>query len=588
MKRQFLVFLALLLGLCCAQADGIQNPPVWTGQSAITMDVIGDSRMADIWASGTCNSEAASYCGTSGVNWFAQASALASNRYQVGVMAALSGCRTDQYLQPSNIAQIVASKNQWVIIGYPAVNDLNAAGGSCTISPSGGAFPFTNANGVVVDQSNVASVAAGNLQTAINAFLAAGKNVILTEEPGNTLINNTGATIASFNGQTTGNVLTVNSVVSGTIRPRQILVGAGVTSSTQIVAQLTGAVGGVGTYSITSNAVVSAESMTTTYSPLSALYELISYQRAIAAAYPGRVFLWSANPSLWKAAGSATAVSFVDNVLLDNVTHFNNFGASLAAARFNSAFQNFFAPVDFELAAINSLYPTNEYSYITNPLFTATSGGTNTTCTLSSGTVPSTWTQVCGTAGVSVTITNAASTWCNSAGNCGNDITFAITTTGADTWRIQSTAPSAQNWDLSYFWQGGAKVSVANGSSNCSVYGDLAMQTDAGTRDSLMLYGAAAATGGGTNNGPTTAYTFDLKGYPTKPLAASTSKTAVTMRVLANFTAAGSCTITVSRAFMNRVFNYNPATGTFSGWLLMRDLDPASNDNAPAWLLKAG
>jgi hypothetical protein len=572
-----------------AQADGIENPASLNPLSAITMDVVGDSRMADYWVSGTCNGEAASYCGTSGVNWFTQASALAGNRYQVGVMAALSGCRTDQYLQQSNIAPIIASKNQWVIFGYPAVNDLTAAGGSCAISPGGGGFPFTNANSIAVDQSNVASVAAGNIIAAANQFLAQGKSVILSEEPGNTAINNTASQIASFNGQTSGTTLTVNSMTSGTIRPRQILAGAGVTSNTQIVAQLTGTPGGVGTYSMTASQAIAAEAMTTAYSSLSALYELNSYLRAYAAANPGRVYIWSAAPALWSPTGSATAVSFRSGVLLDNVTHFNLTGAYLAAVQFNTTFQNLFPPIDYETSSINSLFPNNEYSYINNPLFTTLTGGVNNagTCTLT-GTVPSGWTMVCGSSGVSVTVTNAASTWCNSAGNCGNDLTFAITTTGADTWRMQANAPSSSNWDLSYFWQGGARVSVASSSSNCAVYGDMPVQTDAGTRDALALYGAAPGTGGGTNNGPTAAYSYDLRTYPTKPITGSTSKTAITMRVIANFTAAGSCTITISRAFMNRVFVYNPLTGTFSGWLLMRDLEPAANDNSPAWLLKAG
>lgn len=58
------------------------------------------------------------------------------------------------------------------------------------------------------------------------------------------------AETATFDGTIAGNVLTVSAVVSGTIYPGSTLSNGNIASGTQIVSQLSGTAGGVGTYSL--------------------------------------------------------------------------------------------------------------------------------------------------------------------------------------------------------------------------------------------------------------------------------------------------------------------------------------------------
>ncbi len=61
--------------------------------------------------------------------------------------------------------------------------------------------------------------------------------------------------------------MTVASVASGTVVPGMLLTGTGVTAGTRVVAQLTGAVGSIGTYSVT-------ESQTTTSTTITGNYDM--------------------------------------------------------------------------------------------------------------------------------------------------------------------------------------------------------------------------------------------------------------------------------------------------------------------------
>ena len=85
------------------------------------------------------------------------------------------------------------------------------------------------------------------------------------------LATSTGSTIqAETNGWTgsiAGDVLTVSGGVTGTIYPGTTITGAGVDTGTQVASQLTGTIGGVGTYllSISQQKNIASESMTGTY-----------------------------------------------------------------------------------------------------------------------------------------------------------------------------------------------------------------------------------------------------------------------------------------------------------------------------------
>jgi len=617
MKKFFVAAFALMFSAAAHAQAPYYN--------ALTFDFTGDSRTADIFASPTCNGASQALCGFNGTNWFTQAAALAGARYQIGVLQASSGCRTDQYLTPDNLRPIITSRSQWFVIGYPAINDLGAAGTACAIQPGGGAFPYTNVNGVVVTPSNVANVAAANMLGAVQQAVGAGKKAILLKEPGNTTINNTPVTVASFTGSTSGTTLTVTAVSSGTIYTPQTVTaptfsnglqvggnvptpgsaqlgGSGVSANTNIVAQLTGSDGalcpsitcngGVGTYSIGISQTISSQAFTATYSTLAALYDLNSNIDAIAAAFPGSVYVVNNNPALWNFTGSATAVTFRAGVLLDGVTHFGVLGGYYGGVSFNASMQNLILGTDTAGASINDILTSNPRSLLNNPLFQTASGGVNTTCTLSSGTVPSGWTEICGASTTSVTITQGADTnqlyGSAAVPIAGNAVTFALTASAADTFRLFSTAPATTSFNLTDWFQGGMVVNVAASSSRCAVYGGADISTELGTRTAYTVYGGGTPSGGGFNDGPTTAYTYTLRTPPTTAITGSTTKSFTRWILYVKFSAAGSCTVTVSRPYFNRVRVYNPANGTFSGWLLMRDIDPASNDNYPVGLLKAG
>lgn len=59
------------------------------------------------------------------------------------------------------------------------------------------------------------------------------------------------ATPGAFTGSIAGNVLTVTAQSQGSILPGQTIAGAGVVIGTQVVEQLTGTPGGIGTYEVT-------------------------------------------------------------------------------------------------------------------------------------------------------------------------------------------------------------------------------------------------------------------------------------------------------------------------------------------------
>lgn len=583
---------------------GIGNPPSAANSisaftlSGITADVIGDSRMADIVASSTCGAP----CGLSGTNFFAQASAQAGQRYQLGLMKAVSGCRTDQYLQPSNFAPILSSKSQYVIFGYPMINDIGQAGTGCTILPSAGTFPYTNQMGQLVNLATVASTGAGNIIAAAKQAIGAGKKVVISLEPGGSWVSSTAGVVVTFVGSTaaqtsTSGILTVSSITSGsTIVVGEQLNGSGVTGSPQIVGSAltnpqlctpacTGA-GGTGTYAISTNQAIASQTFTGIYSALAAVYEANAQLTAFGNSYPGQVCIYNPGPALWAPTASATTMGFKPQVLIDGLIHYGWTGGTYGGTALNSQCGDFMGAntPDQSIASIDYVWPNNPRSLTQNPLFQTATGGSNSNCTLSSGTVPAGWSTSCTASAVTaLTITQPAD-----PNGYGNDLVIAATASGADGLRITMSTPSNAAWSPTDYIQFNAVVSVAASSSNCTVYGQSSYNTDAGNIDTWSLFGGVAASGGGSNNGPTTAYTVTLRTPPAQALQNATVKNFIISRVNVVFSAAGSCTVTIARPSLSRARVYDPVTGTFSGWLLMRDLDPAANDNSPAWLLKVG
>lgn len=88
-----------------------------------------------------------------------------------------------------------------------------------------------------------------------------------------TALNAAPVTQASFTGAISTTVLTVSAVASGVIAPGQLLVGAGITANTRILAQLTGSTGGIGTYTVSISQTVASEAITTTGVPVAVSYD---------------------------------------------------------------------------------------------------------------------------------------------------------------------------------------------------------------------------------------------------------------------------------------------------------------------------
>lgn len=139
------------------------------------------------------------------------------------------------------VTGFVAREFQALITTYLAEAGLTIPAGFPVTLFSGGGFWVVNsgANEVVVGQKAYANYSNGLATFAATASPTTGAS-------------GTTSTIApatsSVTGSITGNVLTVTTVGSGTIYPGTTLSGTGVTTGTQVVSQISGTTGGVGTY----------------------------------------------------------------------------------------------------------------------------------------------------------------------------------------------------------------------------------------------------------------------------------------------------------------------------------------------------
>lgn len=128
---------------------------------------IGDSRTAHLLTGGLSEQTA-----LSSRHWWNHYNALAGQPMPLAGVFAESGRRTDEYIN-TYLQQALASGCQWLIFGFPCVNDISQA-----------AAGYTNSDGVAVTLANVVAVAAAKLQAAMLTAKAAGKRVISLSEPG--------------------------------------------------------------------------------------------------------------------------------------------------------------------------------------------------------------------------------------------------------------------------------------------------------------------------------------------------------------------------------------------------------------------
>lgn len=90
-------------------------------------------------------------------------------------------------------------------------------------------------------------------------------------------LNGSLVTLASLTGSIAGGTLTVTALSSGTIQPGQTLLGGtAVVASTIILSQLSGSIGGTGTYSLTNSQTVNSGALTTQPTPVAVTYDSVS------------------------------------------------------------------------------------------------------------------------------------------------------------------------------------------------------------------------------------------------------------------------------------------------------------------------
>lgn len=285
---------------------------------------------------------------------------------------------------------------------------------------------------------------------------------------------------------------------------------------------------------------------------------------AFARQNPGNVVYVDFNHLVWDPIASSTLVGFVGTTACaSDGVHPTALCGALAAPAFNLAMSTPIPFTDTLIASINDNQTTNPRQLIANALFTNLTGGTTAGCGTITGNIPSGWAVNCGLASTNITITSAASTWCSGVGRCGNDITLAITCAGAGVINFQSSAPSTALWNLTDIFQFSISASVAAGSSNFAVYANASVNTSGGGNN---FYGNYAGVGAVYGPGPTTAYAMTLT-TPTNQGAGSVlttgTKSFVLGQAIVYCSAAGSGTVTFSRASFNRVLQYR--NGAFSG-----------------------
>jgi len=102
------------------------------------------------------------------------------------------------------------------------------------------------------------SAAAALIEAALNATLPPAASI---PSVGTSIA----AEISTFTGSIAGNVLYVTTTPTTLLVPGAVLTGSGVTAGTQIINQLSGVIGGIGTYGVTNYQSVASESFSATW-----------------------------------------------------------------------------------------------------------------------------------------------------------------------------------------------------------------------------------------------------------------------------------------------------------------------------------
>lgn len=159
------------------------------------------------------------------------------------------------------VSGFIANEHQSVITTWLADSTLLVPAGLPVVPFVAGDFWVKNAG---TAPAVVGQYAYANLSTGAVTFAAASSAATASGSA-----STVAASTLSVTGSIAGNVLTVTAVGSGSVVPGATIAGTGVASGTQIVTQLTGTTGGIGTYavSLTEQAVASG-TITGTYGTL--------------------------------------------------------------------------------------------------------------------------------------------------------------------------------------------------------------------------------------------------------------------------------------------------------------------------------
>jgi len=253
---------------------------------------------------------------------------------------------------------------------------------------------------------------------------------------------------------------------------------------------------------------------------------------------PGAV-LYDPCPIIWNPTASTTTIAFKTNYTSDGV-HNQQMAARAVGADFAANVLPTLIPkVDTAPSNLSDSVANSTNQLYRNPLFNTLTGGTNGgNFTLTSGSIPANMT-ISGTAAglLSLVITSAANT-----NGFGNDVTFAFTSTGVVSGRIDLDLTTT-DWNLTDYLEGRIEVDVASGGSGINgVYAETMITTNIGTLDYWSMQASAAGPMSTTGDAG-----LVLRTTRGMPYLGSSSKTSAKLRVWVAFSGAGSQTITLRR-----------------------------------------
>jgi hypothetical protein len=264
-------------------------------------------------------------------------------------------------------------------------------------------------------------------------------------------------------------------------------------------------------------------------------------------------------PFIYNATSSATAIAFKAGYSSDGTHAY----PAMAFAEAINVWKPLLDPVVLgsmggpsNIAMVNSTYSRELFA---NPLFNTLTGGIRTTIG-GTGNIPGGLT-VTGPAGSTVNVTSVAN-----ANGLGNDVTFAITTTGAGTVQFLMAQPANGLWTLASYLTCGVDVDVTAGASNVAVpyltnaIGTVVSGSNVGASTYDMYSNVASWVS------PASAYSMRLRTPKTQPsalLPGSTAQWYTQMLLNVIFFAAGTITITLRLPTFKQGLVY--ANGAFSG-----------------------